>query len=65
MPTSSGPFQLDAASVLGALKKLGKHIHFWVINDGAEMRRLLQLGADGIITDRPDIYPVHWRQSGK
>ncbi|MDX1614723.1 MAG: glycerophosphodiester phosphodiesterase [Candidatus Promineifilaceae bacterium] len=29
-------------------------VHAWTINDTADMRRLLELGLDGIITDYPD-----------
>ena len=30
-------------------------IHYWTINDPEEMQRLIRLGADGLITDRPDV----------
>ena len=30
-------------------------VHYWTINDEDEMRRLIELGADGIITDYPEL----------
>jgi glycerophosphoryl diester phosphodiesterase len=33
----------------------GKHVHVWTINEADDMRRLLDLGVDGVVTDRPDV----------
>ena len=33
----------------------GVRVEVWTINESAEMRRFLDLGVDGVITDRPDL----------
>ena len=38
-----------------AFHAAGVEVHCWTINDEPEMRRLLALGVDGIVTDRADI----------
>lgn len=39
-------------------------VHPWTINDADEMRRLLDIGVDGIITDRPDVLLDILRERG-
>lgn len=45
---------LDAAAVHRA-HAAGLRVVTWTVNDRQAMRRLIELGVDGIITDRPDL----------
>ena len=54
VPESAGGRQLLTAELIEAAHRRGLEVHVWTINDEAGMRRLIKLGVDGIITDRPD-----------
>lgn len=59
LPTSQkvGPFEirLDTPRLIKAAHRVGVKVHYWTINDEPTMRHLLEIGADGIITDKPDL----------
>lgn len=38
-----------------AAQRTGRSVQVWTINEPSEMRRLIELGVDGITTDRPDL----------
>ncbi len=40
---------------VAAFQRAGVEVHVWTINETAEMRELLELGVDGIVTDRCDL----------
>ncbi|MFJ8234477.1 glycerophosphodiester phosphodiesterase [Ureibacillus sp. NPDC094379] len=55
IPTKSGVFSLDSSKFISFLNNLNIPVHYWVINDEETMRRLIENGAQGIVTDRPDL----------
>jgi glycerophosphoryl diester phosphodiesterase len=55
IPTNQGSIRLDSPDFIALMKAAGLELHYWTINDAAEMLRLIELGADGIVTDRTDI----------
>ncbi len=55
VPTSMKGVPLVTERFVGAAHRLGLHVHVWTIDDPAEMDRLLDLGVDGIMTDRPAV----------
>lgn len=47
--------ELVTAPLLQAAHTLGVQVHAWTVNEASEMRRLVSLGVDGIMSDRPDV----------
>lgn len=42
--------------IIDQLHKHGKRVNVWTVDDKKHINRLINLGVDGIITDRPDLF---------
>ncbi len=55
VPTSVGDIEIVTPEFVAAAHDRGLQVHVWTIDDAEEMVRLLDLGVDGIMTDRPGV----------
>ncbi|MDQ1530743.1 MAG: glycerophosphoryl diester phosphodiesterase [Microbacteriaceae bacterium] len=55
IPERAGSIDLTSPDRIAAFHAAGVEVHFWVVNDPDRMRELVRRGADGIVTDRPDL----------
>ena len=53
VPVKQGPVNVVNRAFVERSHRLGLQVHVWTIDDAAEIERLLDLGVDGIMTDRP------------
>lgn len=55
LPERRGPIRVLSPRLIAMAHERGVEVHVWTINDEASMRRLLDLGVDGIVTDHADV----------
>ncbi len=55
VPTEFLGMTIVDEAFVAAAHRHGVAVHVWTIDDAAEMARLLDLGVDGIMTDRPSV----------
>lgn len=55
VPVRHNGIEVVTPETVEAAHAAGKFVHVWTVNEPGEMRRLLSMGVDGIVTDRADL----------
>jgi glycerophosphoryl diester phosphodiesterase len=55
LPTEKLGIPLDTQWLVDSAHKHNIAVHYWTVNDVSEMQHLIDIGADGIMTDRPTL----------
>lgn len=55
LPMKERNIPLDEKYLIWKIHKNDMFVHYWTVDDPKDMKKLIQNGADGIITDRPDL----------
>lgn len=55
VPERTGALRIVGPRLLRLVHDAGVEVHVWTVNDPVDMERLLNLGVDGVVTDRADL----------
>ncbi len=55
VPESSSSIPVVIPHFINGAHKRNVQVHIWTVNDADDMQRFMELGVDGIMTDRPDL----------
>ena len=65
LPRHSRGLRVIDRKLIAAAHAHGLQVHVWTVNTRSEMAELLDLGVDGIITDRPDVLKTVLEERGQ
>lgn len=55
VPEVHRSIRIISRPLLAAAHRLGLDVHVWTVDTASDMKRLLAMGVDGLMTDRPDL----------
>ncbi len=55
VPECAGPVRIVTPRFIAMMHRVNIEVHVWTVNDPADLIRLLDLGVDGVVTDRTDL----------
>jgi glycerophosphoryl diester phosphodiesterase len=55
LPRRFGALTVVDSALLRIAHAMNREVHVWTVDDPTEMAELLDLGADGLLSDRPDL----------
>lgn len=64
LPRRHGAVTVVDAALLRTAHAAGIEVHVWTVDEPAEMAELLDLGVDGLLSDRPDLLRALLRERG-
>ncbi|GMV62999.1 MAG: glycerophosphoryl diester phosphodiesterase [Parvibaculum sp.] len=64
IPVEQYGIRLVDRELVGRAHEAGLQVHVWTIDDEAEMRRLIDLGVDGLMTDEPALLKTVLTEKG-
>jgi glycerophosphoryl diester phosphodiesterase len=64
VPMRQGRITVVDRKLIAAARQRGIEVHVWTVDEPEQMHQLLDLGVDGLMTDRPDVLKNVLRERG-